>query len=387
MLESSTPTFQDDEPFPVVRVVCEVILLVALIGIVVFLYLRQGTAEVAQVGGESSTPVAEALSVQSLFVPTLALEPIEQPSPDFSAQLIGEQGGIQIHYFTKAEAARGFIAPADAHVIFDCPDDIAPAIDVTMAHTFGSIRSWGYEYSNQETNNRKAGKTGRELFDGRFWLSPAELAVTGEQYGALDTKEADGSPMQLHGSKRYYVMVDGTSLGDADAVYRVSCLDSDQDGLHNGVEDLNGDGIVDAGETNPQSADTDGGGALDGAEDADHDGVVDAGETDPRNVADDPAPVCGDGTMRGTETCDDGNTVADDGCSVACTIESGWECAGSPSMCQIIVPTLPDASSSSAESAPVDAASCGNGILEAPETCDDGNMIDGDGCSAACLIE
>jgi cysteine-rich repeat protein len=30
---------------------------------------------------------------------------------------------------------------------------------------------------------------------------------------------------------------------------------------------------------------------------------------------------------------------------------------------------------------------CGNGILEAPEECDDGNTENGDGCSALCLIE
>src|SRR5262249_12982263 len=30
---------------------------------------------------------------------------------------------------------------------------------------------------------------------------------------------------------------------------------------------------------------------------------------------------------------------------------------------------------------------CGNGILETGEQCDDGNRIDGDGCSANCTIE
>ena len=30
---------------------------------------------------------------------------------------------------------------------------------------------------------------------------------------------------------------------------------------------------------------------------------------------------------------------------------------------------------------------CGNGLLQAPETCDDGNVLDGDGCSSVCLIE
>ena len=30
---------------------------------------------------------------------------------------------------------------------------------------------------------------------------------------------------------------------------------------------------------------------------------------------------------------------------------------------------------------------CGNGVLEEVETCDDGNIIDGDGCSSLCIIE
>ena len=32
-------------------------------------------------------------------------------------------------------------------------------------------------------------------------------------------------------------------------------------------------------------------------------------------------------------------------------------------------------------------ASCGNGFLEAPEACDDGNLAPGDGCDASCQIE
>ena len=30
---------------------------------------------------------------------------------------------------------------------------------------------------------------------------------------------------------------------------------------------------------------------------------------------------------------------------------------------------------------------CGDSILVAPETCDDGNGVAGDGCSAACVTE
>ena len=32
-------------------------------------------------------------------------------------------------------------------------------------------------------------------------------------------------------------------------------------------------------------------------------------------------------------------------------------------------------------------ATCGNGVITAPEACDDDNITDGDGCSATCTIE
>jgi len=44
-------------------------------------------------------------------------------------------------------------------------------------------------------------------------------------------------------------------------------------------------------------------------------------------------PVCGDGRVEGTEGCDDGGTVDGNGCSATCTVESGWSCTGSPSVC------------------------------------------------------
>jgi len=66
-------------------------------------------------------------------------------------------------------------------------------------------------------------------------------------------------------------------------------------------------------------------------------------------------PVCGDNRVRGSETCDDNNTVDDgNGCSATCQINS----------------------------------TCGDGILEPEgETCDDGNTDPNDGCSASCTIE
>ncbi|GAF67312.1 unnamed protein product, partial [marine sediment metagenome] len=61
-------------------------------------------------------------------------------------------------------------------------------------------------------------------------------------------------------------------------------VDSDGDGINDGVEDADQDGVVDTGETDPRNPDTDGDGLSDGVEDADQDGVVDTGETDPRST-------------------------------------------------------------------------------------------------------
>ena len=43
--------------------------------------------------------------------------------------------------------------------------------------------------------------------------------------------------------------------------------------------------------------------------------------------------VCGNGIIETGEQCDDGNTANSDGCSSTCQIESGWLCAGEPSIC------------------------------------------------------
>jgi cysteine-rich repeat protein len=76
---------------------------------------------------------------------------------------------------------------------------------------------------------------------------------------------------------------------------------------------------------------------------------------------------CGDGLVTGVETCDDKNILPGDGCSVTCTIETGFQCASAqPSLCWSV---------------------CGDGVLAANEKCDDGNLIDADGCTAKCKVE
>ncbi|MBX3025716.1 DUF4215 domain-containing protein [bacterium] len=75
---------------------------------------------------------------------------------------------------------------------------------------------------------------------------------------------------------------------------------------------------------------------------------------------------CPDGILQNGESCDDGNTNDNDGCSSHCSIEGGWSCSGQPSVCT---------------------QQCGNGVLDAGESCDDGGTANGDGCSSGCLVE
>ena len=48
-------------------------------------------------------------------------------------------------------------------------------------------------------------------------------------------------------------------------------------------------------------------------------------------------PICGDSfIVIGKETCDDGNNVGGDGCSLVCSVELGYSCLGLPSICSPI---------------------------------------------------
>ena len=79
--------------------------------------------------------------------------------------------------------------------------------------------------------------------------------------------------------------------------------------------------------------------------------------------------IWGDGTLFATSTLawDDGNTVNNDGwANDWMSIETGWTWTGSPSVCTPI---------------------WGDGLLLGTETCDDNNVVDGEGCSSLCQIE
>ncbi len=140
-------------------------------------------------------------------------------------------------------------------------------------------------------------------------------------------------------------------------------------------------------------------------------------------------PKCGDGKVIGSETCDDGNTASGDGCSSACQLEPGATCptpgqactkaicgngkqesgelcdcgidpGNLPSGCKAVNGLFygdgkgcsktctkePDCQDASGKTQAC-TTSCGDGNLDPGEDCDDGNGLDGDGCSSKCKEE
>jgi len=111
--------------------------------------------------------------------------------------------------------------------------------------------------------------------------------------------------------------------GVPDGLFLQNCpdpnkADSDNDGILDVIEDANGNGFMDIGETDPCYADTDGDGILDGVEDINHNGVVDPGEGNPLVANTDMTDTDGDGLIDYLEnlTCTNPNSPDTDGDSL-----------------------------------------------------------------------
>ena len=81
---------------------------------------------------------------------------------------------------------------------------------------------------------------------------------------------------------------------------RCAGQDTDGDGIADAVEDANGNGAADAGETDKRSEDSDGDGVFDGFEDGNQDGVRDPGETSATAAR--PTPTIPTPTVTGSTT-------------------------------------------------------------------------------------
>ncbi|MEW5851415.1 MAG: adventurous gliding motility lipoprotein CglD [Myxococcota bacterium] len=138
-----------------------------------------------------------------------------------------------------------------------------------------------------ETDPRLADTDGDGLHDGDEDLNWNHVVDTGETdplQADTDTDQ-DGIPDARE-----------TLLG-----YDINDADMDDDGLEDGEEDRNSNGLVEANETHPRRTDSDCDGLRDGEEDANHDGQLGADETSPL-AADSDGDILRDGLERGVTT-------------------------------------------------------------------------------------
>ena len=110
------------------------------------------------------------------------------------------------------------------------------------------------------------------------------------------------------------------------------------------------------------------------------------------------AGVCGDSIVSAGEGCDDGGVTSGDGCNSTCRRENGAACtqsgqcastycnpAGNTCAC-LVDGDCGTGQLCTTAHACIDGG-CGNAIIERTESCEDGNVVAGDGCSPNCLFE
>ncbi|MGE0791002.1 MAG: DUF4215 domain-containing protein [Sandaracinaceae bacterium] len=134
-------------------------------------------------------------------------------------------------------------------------------------------------------------------------------------------------------------------------------------------------------------------------------GEMDGGRNDagpPDAGMDDAGPRCGNSMLDTGEGCDDGNAMADDGCSATCDVEAGWSCMTAGSACTEICgdgmvvgdEVCDDGFTDACGSCNADCTATGAGstcadsmICEETEECDDGDTDVDDGCDDMCEVE
>lgn len=135
----------------------------------------------------------------SLPIPTLDLQGTRASGGLFGA-VVSDVNGIRLTRSTASEAAAGIVLNADEHNIFVCSE--AGSLLSAGMQSDTVTRFWAYEYSGNEIANMRAGRIGRELFDGEFFISQGELNASPGQFDYLNTLTG------IEAGKTYYFMLE-----------------------------------------------------------------------------------------------------------------------------------------------------------------------------------
>jgi alpha-tubulin suppressor-like RCC1 family protein len=135
-------------------------------------------------------------------------------------------------------------------------------------------------------------------------LDDSGVVCWGDNGSGQTTVPPLSNPVAVSAGDTHSCALDDTGVvcwgdnGSGQSTVPVLAFDKDLDGLSDDAEDANGNGSVDAGETDPLNPDTDNDGALDGS---------DAFPLDPAESVD----TDGDGTGNNADTDDDNDTIPD----------------------------------------------------------------------------
>ena len=138
--------------------------------------------------------------------------------------------------------------------------------------------------------------------------------LDGDEANPSDDADGDGQPNIMDADSDGDGLFDGTELG-------LDCVHADTDTSQNRCTP---DGDGGSTKTNPLLADTDGGDVSDGDEDVNHDGKIDAGETNPTDPTDDVVPECM--TDADCGAADSGKVCDDQVCVSGCRGQAGNGC-------------------------------------------------------------
>jgi cysteine-rich repeat protein len=164
--------------------------------------------------------------------------------------------------------------------------------------------------------------------------------------------------------------------------------DGDGDGDAETGDSQTGDGDGEPGDGDGEPGDGDGDtGDGDGDGDpGDGDGEPGDGDGEPGDGDGEPQGLCGNGLIEPGEQCDDGNNSNNDGCLANCTASScgdGYVNMG----VELCDDGVNDGSyGGCAANCQSLGAHCGDGQVNGPEACDDGNEDLADGCMDNCVI-
>ncbi|OGJ65575.1 hypothetical protein A3A67_01890 [Candidatus Peribacteria bacterium RIFCSPLOWO2_01_FULL_51_18] len=223
-----------------------------------------------------------------------------------------ERGIVPSKRYEAWRAKEGFAAPADVHVIFTVPEDVARITRITFmgGPDTDQQRYWGYCYSGREDRNKAEGKTGKDMYDGRFFYSMGERIAQAKRPAADNDLTAILRQTEQKPDKKASI---AEIFSGGDTCYVMSSvilpigIDTDNDDINNVREravgtspvnpDTDSDGIPDGKEvflikTNPLDRDSDRDGLGDGCEEANQNGKVDALETSPLNPDTDRDGLC-----------------------------------------------------------------------------------------------